>query len=103
MKFLFLLFLFLLLACGPAPRHESQSVPMVVATSTPVENYRPISEFNSNLPSSVSSVQEIPVTPTPGENGRPYGELNAKGQPKTHYVHGYTRKDGTKVKGYWRS
>jgi hypothetical protein len=37
------------------------------------------------------------------ENGSYYGELNANGVPKTVHVDGYTRKDGTYVRGYYRS
>jgi hypothetical protein len=33
-----------------------------------------------------------------------YGEISAKtGRPKTKYVKGYYRKDGTYVEGYYRS
>ena len=37
------------------------------------------------------------------ENGSYYGEGNVNGVPKTVYVNGYTRKDGTYVRGYYRS
>jgi hypothetical protein len=37
------------------------------------------------------------------ENGSYYGELNKNGVPKTVPVRGYYRKDGTYVRGYYRS
>ena len=37
------------------------------------------------------------------ENGTYYGELNKNGVPKTVLVNGYTRSDGTYVRGYYRS
>jgi hypothetical protein len=37
------------------------------------------------------------------ENGSYYGELNKNGVPKTVLVNGYTRSDGTYVRGYYRS
>ena len=39
-----------------------------------------------------------------GENGSYYGEISTKtGRPKTTYVNGYYRKDGTYVRGHYRS
>lgn len=38
-----------------------------------------------------------------GENGSYYGQLNANGVPKTVAVKGYYRKDGTYVRGHYRS
>jgi hypothetical protein len=37
------------------------------------------------------------------ENGSCYGDLNANGVPKTVHVNGYYRKDGTYVRGHYRS
>jgi hypothetical protein len=37
------------------------------------------------------------------ENGSCYGDPNANGVPKTVHVNGYYRKDGTYVRGYYRS
>ena len=37
------------------------------------------------------------------ENGSYYGQPNVNGVPKTVGVSGYTRKDGTYVRGYYRS
>jgi hypothetical protein len=41
--------------------------------------------------------------PGVAENGSYYGEPNENGVPKTVYVHGYYRRDGTYVRGYYRS
>jgi hypothetical protein len=37
------------------------------------------------------------------ENGSYYGQPNVNGVPKTVAVSGYYRKDGTYVRGYYRS
>ena len=54
--------------------------------------------------SKTAAADAVPIAP-PGvaENGSYYGELNANGVPKTVHVDGYTRKDGTYVRGYYRS
>jgi hypothetical protein len=39
----------------------------------------------------------------PAENGSYYGEPNKNGVPKTILVNGYTRSNGTYVRGYYRS
>jgi hypothetical protein len=49
------------------------------------------------------NVLSTPVTAPVAENGSYYGELNANGVPKTVSVQGYTRSDGTYVRGYYRS
>ena len=41
--------------------------------------------------------------PPIAENGSFYGELNQYGVPKTVFVHGYFRSDGTYVRSYYRS
>ncbi len=43
------------------------------------------------------------ATPFVAENGSYYGELNDYGVPKTVHVRGYYRKDGTYVRGHYRS
>ena len=53
-------------------------------------------------PPSVSAVR-APIVGGVAENGSYYGEPNANGVPKTVYVNGYYRKDGTYVRGYYRS
>lgn len=44
-----------------------------------------------------------PVSPACAENGSCYGDPNQNGVPKTVHVNGYYRKDGTYVRGYYRS
>ncbi len=59
----------------------------------------------------VNSVPTKPTAPVPttsgtgacAENGSCYGDLNANGVPKTVHVNGYYRKDGTYVRGHYRS
>jgi hypothetical protein len=74
--------------------------------------YRFIDDF---LPSSISSYsssyftpKQYPriscISPSIAENGSYYGEISeATGRPKTVYVSGYYRKDGTYVRSYYRS
>ena len=55
-----------------------------------------------------SRVQTVPsgglnAGPGVAENGSYYGELNANGVPKTVHVNGYYRRDGTYVRGHYRS
>jgi hypothetical protein len=71
--------------------------PSIVETLTPA----PASldaEINALLKALLTSVG-APVA----ENGSYYGELNNNGVPKTVLVNGYTRSDGTYVRGYYRS
>jgi hypothetical protein len=52
----------------------------------------------SNVPASTAT-----GTPQCAENGSCYGDPNANGVPKTVHVNGYYRKDGTYVRGHYRS
>jgi hypothetical protein len=55
-----------------------------------------------NLPTVSSPVQATPALVA--ENGSYYGEISDKtGLPRTTAVQGYYRKDGTYVRGYYRS
>ena len=52
--------------------------------------------------------QRVPVPTDSGtglcaENGSCYGDPNVNGVPKTVHVNGYYRKDGTYVRGHYRS
>ena len=62
------------------------------------------SHFRS-LPSSQVVLREpaLRFTPAVAENGSYYGEPNQYGVPKTVPVSGYYRKDGTYVRGHYRS
>ncbi len=48
-------------------------------------------------------VVSAPVYGSVAENGSYYGQPNANGVPKTVAVNGYYRKDGTYVRGHYRS
>jgi hypothetical protein len=55
-----------------------------------------------------ASIHSIPVplgyTPVAGQNGSKFGDISdVTGRPKTIYVNGYCRSDGTYVRGHWRS
>src|SRR6267143_384246 len=65
------------------------------------------SEANSTVPPSIpdSTKQSAPtsVATECAENGSCYGDPNANGVRKTVHVNGYYRKDGTYVRGHYRS
>ena len=51
----------------------------------------------------VPPVLSVPVYGSLAENGSYYGQPNVNGVPKTVAVGGYYRKDGTHVRGHYRS
>jgi hypothetical protein len=73
--------------------------------------YRPNGTFagwigpDDARPPNTRSIAVPPVfTPVVGENGTHWGDISdATGRPKTVYVNGHTRSDGTYVRGHWRS
>jgi len=66
------------------------TVPPSVFVDTAVNAYEPV-------------VLPTPVYGTVAENGSYYGQPNVNGVPKTVAVGGYYRKDGTYVRGHYRS
>ena len=50
-----------------------------------------------------SDAATTPIYGAVAENGSYYGQPNVNGVPKTVAVSGYYRKDGTYVRGYYRS
>ncbi len=66
------------------------TAPQSVYGSTAVTAYEP-------------AVQPTPVYGAVAENGSYYGQPNVNGVPKTVAVGGYYRKDGTYVRGHYRS
>jgi hypothetical protein len=85
------------------------SIPMPLTTAS--ARYGPCSVCNPPPPVSSQNTQVTDQTqttpdgkPMVAENGSRYGDISpATGKPKTTYVKGYTRKDGTYVRGYYRS
>lgn len=82
--------------------------PPASASNLPVGSKAPPTPAVSSTTSTQSALPQ--TTPTPNvaakqtaENGSYYGELNKNGVPKTVPVRGYYRKDGTYVRGYYRS
>ena len=56
----------------------------------------------STPPSTLPSTP--PIGPSCAENGSCYGDTsNINGMPKTNHVNGYFRRDGTYVRGHYRS
>jgi hypothetical protein len=66
------------------------TVPQSVYGSTAITAYEPV-------------VLPAPVYGSVAENGSYYGQPNVNGVPKTVAVGGYYRKDGTYVRGHYRS
>jgi hypothetical protein len=59
-----------------------------------------------NKPNNISNISPNTYVRAPpiAENGSYYGEISkATGRPKTVYVHGYYRRDGTYVRSHYRS
>ena len=80
---------------GPAAYHDclDQQLRALAGSSLP----------QRKSSSATSTEPTAPQTAGCAENGSCYGDLNANGVPKTVQVNGYNRKDGTYVKGYYRS
>jgi hypothetical protein len=85
----------------PASPPSPESALNVVSKATPAPAVSPTTSTQAGVSH---------ATPTPkvatgqvAENGSYYGELNKNGVPKTVPVSGYYRKDGTYVRGHYRS
>lgn len=74
--------------------------------------YRPNGTFSGwvgpagSLPPNIRSLPDLSqgLAPVSGENGTRYGDISPlTGRPKTVYVNGYSRSDGTYVSSHWRS
>lgn len=97
----------------PSTRYTYESPPPVrTAAATDVRGYVPYVPPPAPIHRDVSSSSSYsapvrPVTsarPAVAENGSYYGEIStATGRPKTVHVSGYTRRDGTYVRGHYRS
>ena len=90
------------------PGAENLDHPHVVAGSKEGNwqaeaGYRWASSNQNDLRVELIPSQSSPVYPPIAENGSYYGEPNNNGVPKTVYVQGYYRSDGTYVRGYYRS
>jgi hypothetical protein len=80
---------------GTAQNHAATTSPTTGASVQP-----------SPIPPPPSSSVSPPTTVTPAcsESGSCYGDISSiTGLPKTTYVHGYYRSDGTYVRSYYRS
>ena len=76
---------------------SSDAVPSLREISIPAS-----ASFDAELNAVLNAL--LPSLGAPvAENGSYYGELNKNGVPKTVLVNGYTRSDGTYVRGYYRS
>jgi endonuclease YncB( thermonuclease family) len=91
--------------------NEVVSSPAPIAPSSsyfpPARNYSNDSYTTSSQPTESPSYYIPPrpaYKPPVAENGSYYGEISERtGRPKTVHVNGYYRRDGTYVRGYYRS
>jgi len=93
--------------CPPTPPnvviHVTPSTTPIIGAATDATSNQIVAPS-----SGISKNQETPQTPSNvigcAENGSCYGDVsNITGLPKTVPVQGYYRKDGTYVRGYYRS
>jgi hypothetical protein len=82
-----------------SPRLTSEEQAQVGANRTVTPGAEPQVPSRTVTPGAQSQAPSTGVA----ENGTYYGELNANGVPKTVHVNGYYRKDGTYVRGHYRS
>ena len=77
----------------------------VAATASPWTRYQPSSSTTTYAPPSGYAYQALPSSAGPKCEGVGcYGAISTTtGLPRTNYVSGYTRKDGTYVRPYYRS
>ncbi len=83
-------------------------VPSVVTTSSSVREYiggypvLTLDEIRTKYSDLLDGTVDSSPTYGCAENGSCYGDINEFGVPKTIYVDGYYRKDGTYVRGHYR-
>lgn len=99
----------------PLSNTNTYPPPTVVQSTNPIPiPYTSAYPSSSQLPQVHPSLPQAPVYippdysgysyPQVAENGSYYGQISTKtGAPKTTYVHGYFRKNGTYVRSYYRS
>ena len=91
---------------GPATYHAClQKQLQAMSGSSIPDSSRLNSDYQSSRPDATRN-EPSPTTSGTGlcaENGSCYGDPNANGVPKTVHVNGYYRKDGTYVRGHYRS
>jgi hypothetical protein len=86
-----------LVGCASYPAANSYYEAPAYVSSQPA--YSSDSAVSAYEPAAVTT----PVYGRVAENGSYYGQPNVNGVPKTVGVSGYTRKDGTYVRGHYRS
>ena len=95
------------------PSYSSNAVvitppPAAASLGAATASNLPVSPFVSGSTEVVKSQDNLQSTPISGvgcaENGSCFGDIsNINGMPKTNHVNGYFRKDGTYVRGHYRS
>ena len=98
-------------SCTPSSTSNAVVITSPPAASTlgaATASNLPVSPFVSGSTEVVKSQDTLQSTPISGvgcaENGSCYGDIsNINGMPKTNHVNGYFRRDGTYVRGHYRS
>jgi hypothetical protein len=91
---------------GPAVYHACLQKQLQAMTGSKSPDRSVLSPDGRTSGPDATTTAPPPTTPGTGlcaENGSCYGDLNANGIPKTVRVNGYYRKDGTYVRGHYRS
>jgi hypothetical protein len=90
---------------GPAAYHDClQNQLRRLSGSSPQLGSKDEAANPSTISPTVPLLHSAPTTAGPcAENGSCYGDPNANGVAKTVHVKGYYRKDGTYVRGHYRS
>ncbi len=97
------------LACSPNASNSAVVITSpTAASSLGAASYSPVTPFVARSTEVVKSQDTLQSTPISGvgcaENGSCYGDIsNINGMPKTNHVNGYFRRDGTYVRGHYRS
>ena len=97
------------LACSPNASNSAVVITSPSAASAlGAASYPPVTPFVARSTEVAKSQDNLQSTPISGvgcaENGSCFGDIsNINGMPKTNHVNGYFRKDGTYVRGHYRS
>lgn len=98
-------------SCTPSSTSNAvviTSPPAAPPLGTAAPSNSPTTPFVASSTEVVKSQDTLQSTPISGvgcaENGSCYGDIsNINGMPKTNHVNGYFRRDGTYVRGHYRS
>ena len=91
---------------GPAAYHACLRNQLRAMSGSSLPDLSGLNSDDRTLRSDTTKINPSPTISGTGlcaENGSCYGDRNANGVPQTVHVNGYYRKDGTYVRGHYRS